>query len=159
MSTSAQDRLDVINVVNLYFQLSDAKDFSGARALLADQLTVDFGGVNPDAEGLISADDMERSARALVGPVALTQHVITNQVVTNNGDEATVAFYEQALHHHPDLGEDQDTNTWTLYGRGEYGLRRTPDGWKIESKRLRAVHHVGNRNLLADVARQREPAR
>lgn len=150
---TARDGLDVVNVVNRYFQLSDAKDFDGARTLLADEITVDFGGVNPDAQGAISADDMARSAARLVGPVALTQHMITNHVVTIDGDDATVAFYEQALHHHPALGEDASVSTWTLYGRGEFSLRRTFDGWKITAQRLITVHSTGNADLLAQVAK------
>ncbi|MBE1611871.1 nuclear transport factor 2 family protein [Actinopolymorpha pittospori] len=47
MTTSTQDYVDVVNVVHQHFQFSDAKDFSGARSLWADELTVDLGGVNP----------------------------------------------------------------------------------------------------------------
>jgi hypothetical protein len=97
---------------------------------------------------------MIRSSRELVGPVALTQHMISNHVVTAgaDADEATVSFYEQALHHHPALGPDPAVNTWVLFGRGQHRLRRTPDGWKITAMSLQPVHHVGNQNLLADVA-------
>nr|WP_296766147.1 nuclear transport factor 2 family protein [Rhodococcus sp. (in: high G+C Gram-positive bacteria)] len=152
MTTPGYDAVQVVNVVNQHFLRSDAKDFAGARALWAEELTVDFGGLNPDAEGRVSAEDMERSARELVGPVTVTQHMISNHVVTIDGDDATVSFYEQALHHHPALGGDASVNTWTLYGRGEFRLHLTAAGWKITAQRLIAVHTVGNPNLLTDVA-------
>lgn len=95
---------------------------------------------------------MLRSARALLGPVELTQHMLSSEIVSVDGDDATVRFYEQALHHHPMLGEDPDVNTWVLYGRGEHRLRRTSGGWKIISATLVPVHHTGNAALLADVA-------
>jgi hypothetical protein len=155
VDTQGCDQVNVINVVNQHFLYSDAKDFSGARALWAEELTVDFGGVNPGAEGTVSAEQMERSARELIGPVTLTQHMISNHVATIDGDDATVAFYEQALHHHPALGDDDAVNTWTLYGRGEFRLRRTPAGWKVTAQRLITVHTTGNSNLLTDVAAMR----
>lgn len=152
MADITRDELDAITVVTHSFMLADAKDFDGYRRLYADQVTVDFGGVNPDAEGLIDSDRMRESAEALVGPVALTQHMITNQIATVDGDEATVVFYEQALHVHPALGTDPAVNSWTIFGRGEHRVRRTDDGWKIIGARLIPLHSTGNANLLADVA-------
>ncbi|HEX4362479.1 MAG TPA: nuclear transport factor 2 family protein [Pseudonocardia sp.] len=153
MSDTNQDAVDVIAVVNRSFALADSKDFDGYRALHADRITVDSGGINDDSQGEISAEAMAKSARTVVGPVATTPHMISNQVASVEGDEATVSFYEQALHHHPALGEDEQVNTWTLYGRGEHRLHRTSDGWKIVAAHLSPIHHTGNTNLLADVAK------
>lgn len=150
--TTTQDILDVTATVDRSFTRPDRRDFDGYRALLADRVTVDFGGVNDDSAGEIAADDMTASARTLVGPVHLTQHMISNHVADVDGDDAVVSFYEQALHHHPALGDDPQVNTWTLFGRGEHRLRRTAEGWRIVAMRLEALHHTGNADLLADVA-------
>jgi hypothetical protein len=144
--------LDVIAAVDGSFMAADAKDFDAYRGFYADELEVDFGGVNAEASGTIRADDLRRSAEQLVGPVTLTQHMITNHLVTIDGDMASVTYYEQALRVHPALGDDPSANTWILYGRGEHRLRRTDDGWKIVYTRLVPLHSVGNANLLADVA-------
>lgn len=146
------DYNDVLNVVHQYFASADARDWETYRSLHADTVEVNFGGVNDDAAGPVAADDMLRSARDLVGPVHLTQHMISNEVVIIDGDRATVAFYEQALHHHPALSDDPAVNTWILYARGEHDLKRTGNGWKLAGARLQPVHHTGNANLLQDVA-------
>ncbi|MBM9503477.1 nuclear transport factor 2 family protein [Actinacidiphila acididurans] len=143
---------DVINAVHQYFTSADAGDWDTYRKLHADTVHVDFGGVNDDAGGAVPADEMLRSARNVVGPVELTQHMITNEVVSVMGDRATVTFYEQALHHHPALGADPAVNTWVLYARGEHEWTRTPEGWKLTRARLRPVHHTGNADLLGQVA-------
>ncbi|QUQ64147.1 nuclear transport factor 2 family protein [Kutzneria sp. CA-103260] len=157
MTGSAQDVVDVTQTVLRHFTTADANDFEAYRALLADEIEVDFGGVNdagdgPAAAGRISADQLAASARDLVGPVELTQHQITNLIAEVNGDDATVTFYESALHVHRALGEDPDLNSWTVYGRGVHRLRRTSAGWKIVAAKLTPVHNVGNANLLGDVA-------
>lgn len=146
------DASDVLNVVHSYFRSADAGDWETYRSLHADRVEVDFGGINDDSSGTIAADDMLRSARSLLGPVHLTQHMISSEVVNIEGDQATVTFYEQALHHHPALGPDPHTNTWTLFGRGTHRLRRTANGWKLVAAALVPVHQTGNANLLADVA-------
>jgi SnoaL-like domain len=146
------DAEDVLNVVHTYFTTADEHDWNTYRRLHAERVTVDFGGINDDSRGDIPADEMLRSARALLDPVDLTQHMISSEVVTVDGDHAAVAFYEQALHHHPTLGDDPTINTWILYGRGRHQLRRTGDGWKIVSAALTPVHATGNPNLLSDVA-------
>lgn len=143
---------EVLNVVHRYFTSADARDWDTYRSLHADTVEVDFGGVNDDSAGAVSADDMLRSAREVVGAVAVTQHMISNEVVHIDGDRATVAFYEQALHHHPALGDDPAVNTWVLYARGEHTLQRTEAGWRLTRARLRPVHNTGNANLLRDVA-------
>jgi hypothetical protein len=144
---------DVLNVVHTYSCSADARDWDTYRRLHADRIDVDFGGVNDGSDGSDAADDMLRSARHLLDPVHLTQHMISNEVAIIDGDEATVTFYEQALHHHPALGDDPDTNTWVLYGRGEHRLHRTDNGWRLVAAKLVAVHHTGNPDLLADVAK------
>ncbi len=143
---------DVLSVVHQYFTAADARDWTTYRALHADRVTVDFGGINDNAQGAVNADDMLRSARDLLDPVQLTQHMISSDVVHIDGDEAVVSFYEHALHHHAALGPDPAVNTWTLYGRGTHRLRRTPEGWKIVAATLTPVHQTGNPDLLAAVA-------
>ncbi|UOZ03449.1 nuclear transport factor 2 family protein [Amycolatopsis sp. WQ 127309] len=147
------DRQEVLNAVHAYFCAADARDWDTYRRLHADRVEVDFGGVNDKSAGEIAADDMLRSARELLGPVHLTQHMIGNEVVTVDGDEATVAFYEQALHHHPALGDDPGINTWILYARGQHRWARADGGWRLVAASLIPVHHTGNADLLADVAR------
>jgi hypothetical protein len=143
---------DVLSVVHAYFSSADARDWGTYRALHADRVEVDFGGINDHSNGSVAADNMLRSARDLLGPVHLTQHMISSEVVTVAGDEATVTFYEEALHHHPALSDDPQVNTWVLYGRGTHRLRRTVGGWKLMAATLVPVHQTGNTRLLADVA-------
>jgi hypothetical protein len=149
--TSTQDYIDVVNVVHQDFQRADAKDFTGERALWADELTVDYGGVNPEAEGVVTADALKGAWERQLGPLELTQHMASSEVVTVNGDEASVTYNLQSLHYHSALGESVDVNTWTHYGRATHGLRRIAGSWKVVSVQFRIVHSTGNANMIPDV--------
>jgi hypothetical protein len=146
------DNFEALDVVNRFFQFSDAKDWDGMRSLWTDTVHVDYGGVFP-VEGDIDADDLKRAMTQVIGPIPLTQHMVTTPVVELDGDTATVRFHLEALHHHPDLGSDERSTDWTLYARDVIGLDRTSAGWKISSEHLTVLHQTGNLNFVAELAR------
>ncbi|MFJ4849578.1 MULTISPECIES: nuclear transport factor 2 family protein [unclassified Streptomyces] len=148
---NAQDYNDVLNVVHQDFHLCDSKDFSGERSLWADELTVDFGGVNPEAEGVVAADTLIDVWERQLRPLEVVVHMLSSQIVTVDGDEASVTYYLQALHYHSALGESEDVNTWTHYGRGTHGLRRIDGSWKVVSVNYTVLHNVGNAAMIPQV--------
>jgi hypothetical protein len=148
---STQDFIDVMNVVHLDFLYADSKDFDAEQELWAEELTLDYGGVNPEAEGVVSAERLKDTWGRQLGPLDLTQHLLSNQIVTVDGDEASVTYYLQSLHYHAALGENQATNTYTHHGRGTHGLRRIDGSWKVVSVRFRLVHSTGNANMIPEV--------
>jgi ketosteroid isomerase-like protein len=152
MNTSAADGFDVINAVGRYFQFCDAKDFDGMRSLWTDEVTVDYSGVFP-VEGRVDADTLKRTMTEVVGPIPVTQHMVSSPVVSVDGDTATARFHLEALHHHPALGVDERSTDWTLYGRCVLGFTRTPDGWKVSSEHMAVVHQTGNTDFVTDLAR------
>jgi SnoaL-like protein len=150
--TSPADTQALIDLVNRIFTAADSRDWDTYRSLMLDQVYVDFAGVGPHRPGLANADQLTANTRAALGSVALTQHMLTNHVVAVDGDRARIDFYEQALHHHPALGDNPEVNTWFLYARATRNAARTEKGWRISAAGLTVVHQTGNRNLLADVA-------
>jgi hypothetical protein len=152
MKDSMNDPFDVTNAIGRYFQFCDAKDWDGMRSLWADMVTVDYGGVFP-LEGRVEADALKRAMTATIGPIPLTQHMVTTLAADIEGDTATARFHLEALHHHPGLGEDVRSTDWTLYAREVIGLDRTAEGWKVSSERLTVLHQTGNTDFVSDLAR------
>jgi hypothetical protein len=152
MTDTTADIVELIQLVNRTFAAADARDWDTYRALMADEVTVDFGGIGPHATGTVDSDSAAARTRAALDPIELTQHMLTSHVVDIDGDTATVRFYEQALHRHAALSDDLARNTWILYGKASRTATRTPAGWRITGSSLTPTHHVGNPNLLTDVA-------
>jgi hypothetical protein len=156
MPDRTTDIVDAIDVVTRGFVTADEKDWDGYEALRAPVVTQDFGGVDDAGNGSVTTSLTAREARlkaeGVVGPVAMTQHQLSSFVVDVDGDEATVRFYEEALHVHPALGEDPARNTWVIFGKGMQRLVRTAEGWKISHASLTPTHSTGNPTFLADVA-------
>ena len=107
---------------------------------LADELTIDFGGVKPPQT--IKAADLMAWARLAYASVK-TQHMSFNVDVEVDGDRATSASYGHARHQRTDTGD-----FWHIYARYEHEFARTPDGWKIACIRMTPTFEEGNPKLL-----------
>ncbi|WP_326761666.1 nuclear transport factor 2 family protein [Streptomyces phaeochromogenes] len=158
MSSSAEDRFEVLAVAAKYFASADARDWATHRSIYMDKVitefdvqaeTVDFDGIQGKEA---DADEVIEVTKRTLQNISVTQHVMTNPYFEGDGDELTLHFYEEALHHHPSLGSDPAVNTWTMYGRVAQVYRRTPNGWKLRKSRITPVHDTGNRELLTAAA-------
>jgi hypothetical protein len=152
MNTSATDGFDVLDVIGRNFHFRDAKDWEGMRSLWTDTVNVDYGTVFP-VTGPVQADALKHAIASVLGPIPLTQHMVSTPVVDLHDDTAAVRFYLQVLHHHSGLGEDERTTDWTLYARDVIGLDRTPTGWKVSSENLLVLRQTGNTNFVAGLRR------
>ncbi|WP_326758983.1 nuclear transport factor 2 family protein [Streptomyces phaeochromogenes] len=155
---SVEDRLEVLAVAAKYFASVDARDWTTHRSFYMDKVVTQFD-VQADTADLdtiqgkeVDADQAVEATKHTIGNISVTQHTMTNAYVEGEGDELTLRFYEEALHHHPSLGSAPEVNTWTMYGRVVQVYRRTPNGWKLREARITPVHDVGNRDLLTAAA-------
>jgi 3-phenylpropionate/cinnamic acid dioxygenase small subunit len=92
-----------------------------------------------------------RTARRTVSGLKATQHMITNHVITIDGDEGTCVAYVQARHHLPNHAGGSDQ---TMFGYYTNRFVRTPEGWKIRACKLTVTWNAGNRHVL-ELARRR----
>lgn len=152
-SSLTADKLEIIELINRIFIAADTRDWDTYRSLMLDEVYVDFAGIGPHKPGLANADELAANTRTALGAVSLTQHMRSNYVVTIDGDTAHTTFYEQALHHHPALGDDPGVNTWVLYARATRDTKRTENGWRISGAGLEVIHQTGNIELLRDATK------
>jgi hypothetical protein len=79
--------------------------------------------------------------RQALGAVQATQHLIAGQVITLNGDEAACAASVQCTHLMP---RHEGGPLWTVGGRYDFRLTRTPAGWRISALTLTVQWEHGN---------------
>jgi pantothenate kinase len=77
----------------------------------------------------ISSEVWADQAISLVSGFEATQHIITNHVITIEGDRATCVAYLQAQHFN-------SQNMYTVGGYYTNTLVRTAEGWKISKLKL-----------------------
>ena len=93
------DRAEISDVQLRYATGVDMRDWKLFRSCFADEIEVDFtsvfGGSGPRK---VSGDQWAEAARRTVSGFQTTQHMITNHVITVDGDKALCVAYLQAQH-------------------------------------------------------------
>lgn len=141
----SDDRYDVMQAVSSLGVLSDARDWDGLRALLADTVTLDYTSLQGGEPATLAAADIVAGWSSSFAPLQATQHLIGNHLVQIDGDQATCLAYFQATHVRPNLHGGPH---WTLGGRYDVRLRRVDRRWRIAALTMTAVWAEGNQMVL-----------
>lgn len=145
------DRAEISDVQLRYATGLDFRDWTTFRSCFADEIEVDFTSLFGGSPRRVSAERWTESARRTVSGLTATQHMITNHVITVDGDRALCIAYVQAQHYLPN---DKGDSTQTMGGYYTNHFIRTPEGWRIRACKLTLTWTTGNWHIFA-LARDR----
>jgi 3-phenylpropionate/cinnamic acid dioxygenase small subunit len=145
------DRAAISDVQLRYATGIDNRDWTLYRSCFTDEIDIDFTSVFGGAPRGVKADHWVETARRTISGMKATQHMITNHVITIDGDEATCVAYVQARHHLPN---DTGASDQTMFGYYTNRFVRTSGGWKIRACKLTVTWNTGNWHVFA-LARRR----
>lgn len=140
------DRAEISDVQLRYATGLDSRDWALFRSCFTDEIDTDFSSIFGGAPRRVNADKWAASAKQTLGGLKATQHMITNHVITVNGDEAVCIAYVQARHFLPN---DTGDNTQNMFGYYTNRFVRTPAGWKIRACKLTVTWNTGNWQIFA----------
>lgn len=128
------DRAAIIDLTVAYGAALDERDWDGVAAVFLPDATA----VYTDREHS-SAEEIVTRCREGLGRCDASHHMITNQLVQLDGDQATCRSTFQAQHiRTPEAG-----GNFIIAGTYEDDLVRTPDGWRISHRVLTSVWREG----------------
>lgn len=143
------DRTEISETITRYFNSLDLKDWDEMEATLADTIEVDFSELFGDPRASHAAADFVAFARAVLSGFEATQHISPNHVIALDGDRATASAGMYAWHKVPsDMAE---VCTFTLRGRYDIGMVRTPHGWRMNLLHMFVWDEDGNKGIY-DIA-------
>lgn len=145
-----EDERAVLGVVDALDIAVDDKQWDRARAMFADQVSADFSSLG-GAPGTISADDLVSGWRANLFETKPSFHLRGGAIVTIDGDTALAVTNGYAWNALPQRVEN---NLWEVWGRYEFALTRTPQGWKINAMTFRAAHQRGSADIRSETEAQ-----
>ncbi len=143
MSDATADRLAIIDTLTSYCLALDTKDWDRLANTFTDDAEADYGELGPTLTGgaAITAD-----LRGIVEPLDTTFHLVGNFLIDLEGDSATSTTYLFAQHvFHEAVGGPIFHVTLIYHDKH----LRTPDGWKIASRRLQPIWTDGNGAVAA----------
>jgi SnoaL-like domain len=145
-----EDERDALAAIDALDLAVDAKDWTAARALFADQINADFSSLG-GAPGHISADDLVGGWRTNLYEAKPSFHMRGGAKVTLGNGAAHIVGNGYAWNALPARAEN---NLWEVWGRYEFDLVRTESGWKITAMKFVATHQRGDPTVRTEVLRQ-----
>ncbi len=136
------DERDILALLHRYAHALDEKRWD----LLATCFTEDAVAIYGEVLGRkVGYPAIEETCKAALTHLDSSQHIITNQEITIDGDRATARCYVHAQH------TKADTNGGDNYVIGGIYLDeivRTAEGWRIRKRELRILWSEGNQAVL-----------
>jgi hypothetical protein len=139
------DRDEIVELTSSVGLLVDARDWDAAQGLFHETVDVDYTSLNGGEPASVSSADLVAGWREMLDRLDATQHLIANQVVSVDGDEANAAANVTATHVRPNAAGGPH---WVVGGRYDFGLRRTEGGWRISALTLTVAWATGNQQIM-----------
>ncbi|MFD8232653.1 nuclear transport factor 2 family protein [Streptomyces sp. NPDC059696] len=133
------DRFDIIDTCTRMAWYADAREWDALAGVFADQVTLDYTSLDGGEPVTLAPAQIVEGWRAGLGVYTATQHLITNHLVTVDGDTAVCTAAFQASHRRTDGG------LWVLHGTYRFDLARTGAGWRITGVVMTARWSDGER--------------
>ena len=144
-TTETEDRLAILELVARLPLSIDAFDWDALEGLFTNPVHLDrtslFGG-EPET---YSPAELVAGYRQTLGNLDAVHHLITSHGIELDGDKATCAANMQGTHV---LVNPSGGPIWTVGGRHDYQLKRTPDGWRIAGWKFTVQWATGNMNII-----------
>ncbi|MEV8636633.1 nuclear transport factor 2 family protein [Streptosporangium sp. NPDC051023] len=96
--------------------------------VFADSVTLDYTSLNGGEPAVLTPVQIVEAWSGLLGAFDATQHLITNHLVTVDGDTAVCTASFQATHRLPD---PFGSSLWTLGSTYRFGLVRSDGAWRL----------------------------
>jgi ketosteroid isomerase-like protein len=145
------DHAAISGVQLRYATAVDSRDWRLLRSCFTDDIETGSAESAGSAPQRIKADDWVELVRRTISGMHATQHLITNHVITLDGNAAICVAYVQARHH---LLNETGGGDQVMYGYYTNRFVRTPDGWKIRTRQLTVTWNEGNMRIF-ELARRR----
>jgi 3-phenylpropionate/cinnamic acid dioxygenase small subunit len=136
------DRIEIDELLVRYSRALDFREFDILETLFTDDAVFDGGPLGSPVGPRAIRDMIEGTLAGLDA----TQHLVGKSLVTLDGDTAEVRTY--LLSQHVRESAPGPMKHYFLGGEYEDRVVRTPDGWKIASRRLHRMWKQGDRAVI-----------
>ncbi|MBV8932870.1 MAG: nuclear transport factor 2 family protein [Kutzneria sp.] len=143
------DRLEVIETCTRMAWHADQREWDLLRGVFADTVRLDYTSLNGGEPATLTAEQVVSAWSGLLGAFDATQHLVTNHLVTIDGDSAVCTASFQATHR---LANPFGSPLWTLGGTYRVDLVRAETGWRISGVVMTATWADGNKDLMSIAA-------
>ncbi|WP_067812746.1 nuclear transport factor 2 family protein [Actinomadura kijaniata] len=140
------DRQAVVEACTRMAWHADQREWEALKAVFADEVRLDYTSLNGGEPAVLSPELIVDAWSRVLGGFDATQHLVTNHLVTLDGDAAVCTASFQATHR---LADPFGAPLWTLGGTYRFDLVRVGGAWRISGVVMTAAWADGNKELMA----------
>jgi ketosteroid isomerase-like protein len=144
-STETEDRLAILELISRLALTIDAKDWDAMGRLFTDTVYRDRTSLTGGEPYTAPVAQFVDGWRQTLQNMDAVHHQITNHVISLDGDLASCTANMQGTHV---LANASGGPMWTVGGRHDYQLTRTPGGWRIAGLTFTLQWATGNMNVV-----------
>lgn len=134
------DRTAILDVVTRFCRAFDRHDWKALRALLSDEIEIDYSTFRGDPPRRVLADEYVAARESQIGGVDML-HVTSNPLVEVTGETATCESAFQVLRHRAGQAGGEDYDSFGVY---THTLERSGGTWLIRGIRQHVFFSRGN---------------
>jgi len=140
-----EDRYAIVEICTRMAWHTDQREWDQLTEVFAERVRLDYTSLNGGEPVELTPRQIVQAWSGLLGNLDATQHLITNHLVTVDGDAAVCTAAFQATHR---LASALGSPLWMLGGTYHVDLIRTVGGWRISGVVMTATWAEGNKDLL-----------
>ena len=144
-ATALEDRLAILELIGRLALTIDGRDRDTLGQLFTDTVYHDRTSLTGGEPMTLEVAEFVDGWRQTLQNMDAVHHQITNQVISLDGDQATCEANMQGIHV---LANASGGPMWTVGGRHDYQLTRTPGSWRIAGLTFTLQWATGNMNVL-----------
>jgi ketosteroid isomerase-like protein len=133
----AVDKQAIVDLQNRYAYAIDAGRYDELNEVFTPDAVADYG----PAGRVEGVEAIKSTCRHALEPLTAAQHINTNHWAVIDGDHARAGCY---LHVHQHRESTPGGDHLEMGGRYEDELTRTPEGWRITTRKLTILWSQGN---------------
>jgi ketosteroid isomerase-like protein len=133
------DSARIERLVTQLARSADGRDWTGLRAVFADEVDFDYTSVAGGRPSRLSADALVAGWEKNLSAYVQTKHNFSDVVINVTGERASATFTGQATH------VKSDGTRWCCGGDYTYAFARTAAGWRATAAKFALRWELGQR--------------
>ena len=144
-TSELEDRLEILELIGRLALTIDGRDWDALGQLFTDTVYHDRTSLTGGDPVTLGVSEFVDGWRQTLQNLDAVHHMITCHVITLDGDRAACTATMQGTHVYTNHSGGP---VWTVGGRHDYQLERTPGGWQIAGLTFTLQWATGNMNVV-----------
>lgn len=145
-------RDEIKETVLKVFIYTDERKWDDLQNVFAEKVLLDYSSFSGNEANELSPKQIIDAWSGFLSLFTSTHHQVSNFLIEEKGNNATVFCYGTATHYFPN---ESGNNIWTVVGTYDFDLEKNDSGWRVKKMKYNFKYQDGNTDLPKSVQENR----